>query len=248
MPTVLSSGTLRRGNHSDAVVVLQRALASLGYSVLPDSYFGPVTELAVKSFQASKGLTVDGVMGPSTARDIDLALGIAFPADVGDLIYIDLMYGLGDASTSAGMDVLAASLRALSPKLVVSPTVSWTERDALAARIRARNSKRNMLMANSMGANAIPMVTNACPDTTFELIAGYDATIFWSCPPFRSNVLHGILYHGMNWLNPIGHALYYPAFPDQIETVETYTLHQNVDDDLALHRHTIAAVQARLAA
>ncbi|MXV18533.1 peptidoglycan-binding domain-containing protein [Deinococcus xianganensis] len=43
-----------------------RQLAARGYAVTVDGSFGPSTESAVKSFQTSKGLTADGIVGPNT--------------------------------------------------------------------------------------------------------------------------------------------------------------------------------------
>jgi len=62
-----NGGTLRRGSTGDDVKVLQRALSAAGFDPGPvDGVFGPATERAVKSFQALKGLAVDGVAGPQT--------------------------------------------------------------------------------------------------------------------------------------------------------------------------------------
>lgn len=55
---------IRRGASGDSVVLLQTALALAGFPVT--SSFGPSTDQAVRAFQASKGLVVDGIVGPST--------------------------------------------------------------------------------------------------------------------------------------------------------------------------------------
>ena len=60
-------GTLRRGDHGDAVKALQEGL--ICYGVLTgrtDGSFGPGTEGAVKKVQEAEGLTVDGVAWPQT--------------------------------------------------------------------------------------------------------------------------------------------------------------------------------------
>ncbi|MFG1420296.1 peptidoglycan-binding domain-containing protein [Roseixanthobacter liquoris] len=68
---------LRRPFFKGAVVVaLQRALARNGVDPGPiDGAFGPLTSAAVLSFQVMKGLEVDGVVGPNTAK----ALGLSYP-------------------------------------------------------------------------------------------------------------------------------------------------------------------------
>lgn len=67
---LLSTGdtpTLRNGSSGTAVRRLQRALtAALGSALAIDGAFGPNTETAVRSYQTSRGLGVDGVVGPAT--------------------------------------------------------------------------------------------------------------------------------------------------------------------------------------
>jgi peptidoglycan hydrolase-like protein with peptidoglycan-binding domain len=51
---------------------LPDALKALGFNPGPiDGQFGTATEGAVKSFQQAKGITVDGVVGTITWRNID---------------------------------------------------------------------------------------------------------------------------------------------------------------------------------
>jgi hypothetical protein len=54
-------GLLQRGAHGPAVAALQRVLG-----VSPTGNFGPITAHAVRAFQRSHGLAVDGVVGPQT--------------------------------------------------------------------------------------------------------------------------------------------------------------------------------------
>ena len=57
---------IRRCDEGYAVFIVQNCLASLGYDVDVDGYFGPGTEQAVRQFQATYGLEVDGLVGPAT--------------------------------------------------------------------------------------------------------------------------------------------------------------------------------------
>lgn len=65
---------LQKGNSGSAVQALQRALNSAGVvpEITADGVFGEKTEAAVRHFQQSKGLLIDGVAGPKTFA----ALGI----------------------------------------------------------------------------------------------------------------------------------------------------------------------------
>jgi len=74
-PATLPEGVvLRRGAKGAEVRQLQEALVALGYSTAVDGKFGPATAQAVKSFQASSGLTDDGVVGPATLTALSAAI------------------------------------------------------------------------------------------------------------------------------------------------------------------------------
>ena len=63
---------LRRGSAGTAVIVLQLRLEELGFDPSGvDGSFGPGTERAVRAFQDFNGLTVDGVVGETTAAALN---------------------------------------------------------------------------------------------------------------------------------------------------------------------------------
>ena len=64
--TVNDQYPIRRCDEGYAVSMIQYALVRDGYPVDDDGYFGPGTEVAVRQFQASRGLEVDGLVGPNT--------------------------------------------------------------------------------------------------------------------------------------------------------------------------------------
>ncbi|ROT31861.1 peptidoglycan-binding protein [Micromonospora sp. HM5-17] len=62
-----STPTLQRNSTGTNVRRLQRALtAALGRTVAIDGIFGPDTERAVRDYQSSRGLDVDGIVGRNT--------------------------------------------------------------------------------------------------------------------------------------------------------------------------------------
>jgi peptidoglycan hydrolase-like protein with peptidoglycan-binding domain len=63
------------GTSGERVRQVQYVLRSLGHRIAVDGVFGRRTQAAVRAFQASKGLRVDGIVGPATAT----ALGLTQP-------------------------------------------------------------------------------------------------------------------------------------------------------------------------
>jgi peptidoglycan hydrolase-like protein with peptidoglycan-binding domain len=70
------SRLLRNGDRGTDVKQLQTWLNFLGYHVVPSGVFGSITRGAVKRFQASRHLTVDGVVGPITAQAVVAAVAV----------------------------------------------------------------------------------------------------------------------------------------------------------------------------
>ena len=62
--------TLKNGCTGNDVKWLQEAMTRIGYQLVTDGDFGPVTENKVKAFQKAAGLTVDGKVGPATRKAI----------------------------------------------------------------------------------------------------------------------------------------------------------------------------------
>ncbi len=57
---------LKQGSHGETVKTLQQAL-----KIEADGKYGPGTEKAVRSYQETKGLKVDGIAGPETLATLD---------------------------------------------------------------------------------------------------------------------------------------------------------------------------------
>jgi len=71
---VAVKGYLSIGDTGPAVKQLQENLIKVGFKLVADSNFGPFTENAVKTFQNSNGLLVDGFYGPATKDKLEKAL------------------------------------------------------------------------------------------------------------------------------------------------------------------------------
>jgi len=54
------------------VQALQERLLALGFEMIPDGSFGPMTDRAVTEFQRRHGLEADGVVGPGTRRELEI--------------------------------------------------------------------------------------------------------------------------------------------------------------------------------
>ncbi|MBI3181895.1 MAG: peptidoglycan-binding protein [Myxococcales bacterium] len=66
-PLTASQPTLRLGSRGPSVALLQQKLRAAGFDPGPvDGIFGQRTQAAVRAFQANRGISVDGVVGPVT--------------------------------------------------------------------------------------------------------------------------------------------------------------------------------------
>jgi peptidoglycan hydrolase-like protein with peptidoglycan-binding domain len=75
-----ASGLLKEGARGAAIRELQAFLNTLGFAAGPnDGVMGPLTVSAVEDFQASQGLTADGIVGPATRSEIS-SLASVIPA------------------------------------------------------------------------------------------------------------------------------------------------------------------------
>lgn len=107
---------LRRGESGPAVKKIQEALIALGFpvpNVGTNGVFGDETELAVRSYQESRGLRVDGVVGPETIRSLDN----------------EFYYGPSEPSISGAPEPHVSEVRTpLEPESPVQPAKAhWNE-------------------------------------------------------------------------------------------------------------------------
>lgn len=69
----LAGTVLSMGSSGPVVENIQKALRCAGHELVVDGIFGHCTKLAVMKFQAARSMTVDGRVGPNTARALDVA-------------------------------------------------------------------------------------------------------------------------------------------------------------------------------
>ncbi|NJL62011.1 MAG: peptidoglycan-binding protein [Methylacidiphilales bacterium] len=65
---------LQIGSTGTNVERLQGDLSRLGYEITVNGNFDTLTENAVKKFQQDRNITVDGIVGPETGRQLGMAL------------------------------------------------------------------------------------------------------------------------------------------------------------------------------
>ena len=58
--------TLRLGDRSGDVQILQQLLVKAGHDAVADGIFWQISGEAVRAFQAAHGLTADAIVGPAT--------------------------------------------------------------------------------------------------------------------------------------------------------------------------------------
>lgn len=230
MTKVIDFAPLKRGDKNEGVRTAQRALSAAGFSLTPDADYGGLTKTAVAAWAKTIGIEADG---QTINRDLASRLdAIPLPVAPEPNSYWFLLWGLGDKWTSSGMDVFGRGLRAGSNRRIVAPTVSWGNAQSVIDQIKKLPTNALINLAgNSLGANKLPVITNACPERKFTLVVGEDPTWNYFRPPFGKNVAHVLQFKGANWFNPLGHGSYTFAFPGQGEIITTYVVHQNIDDD-----------------
>jgi pimeloyl-ACP methyl ester carboxylesterase len=154
-----------------------------------------------------------------------------------------LPYGL---NYSAGLDVLSECIRGLGPNFMALPTFGWSEWRKIVSDIREQSiDTRIVICGHSMGANQTAAVAAAVGGRAIDLIAAFDPTIWYPVRDLGANVKRAICFHSTNIFSPFGHGRLRAGenFRGKLETFDTDDRHENIDDNLQLHRVTIDAVR-----
>lgn len=158
-----------------------------------------------------------------------------------------VMYGLGGAIFSSGMNVLASQLRKIGA--VVPDVYRWTQwRDIVSDIEKTPADAKIIIAGHSMGANAATWIAEATR-RQISLIAAYDPTIWAEVTPLGRNVAKAINFHGVSWFSLVGHAQLSVSagFKGELKTFNTSDRHEIIDDDNGLHAITVAEVKKLIA-
>lgn len=157
---------------------------------------------------------------------------------------IFVVMGQGGQLWSRGIMSLHARLAAHYPDLDVE-LWRWLDHREIVSRITEdRETKRNVLIGYSLGANAITWVAadlNAL-GAKVDLLVGYDPTVHSILSPIGSNVKKAVCYVQTNPLQIFGKA----RWTGNVEIVETRNLHILVQSDENLHRRTFQEINNAL--
>lgn len=114
----VKNNVLLYGSSGDSVKELQKLLNQNGYNLTADGVFGSKTQAAVKDYQESNGLTVDGKVGEQTMGALTGggASGSDAPASSNEFTYDDFSYD--DYKES---DTVSQAYAALQQQLAAKP-------------------------------------------------------------------------------------------------------------------------------
>jgi len=180
--------TLEPEDTGGAVRDLQAALAALGfYAETPDGGYGPATSSAVSAFQGDRGLTVDGVAGPDTARSLVAAVAEDATDDV-EAIERGLAAAVGEGrleeTTAKRYGTAAAD--ALERLATLPPgraaTVGRTLND-LAAQADAYDEHRALALFAMLETVAAHMAANPLPPAQVD-VRDADGVVYRYLPAY----------------------------------------------------------------
>ena len=111
--TTLLTRTLRSGYTGADVVLVQQALASLGYLQQVSGTYDAATMEAVRQFQKVHGLTVDGLAGTRTFAMLFSGAAVQYTGDVSSYQTLHIYYETADSSQTSAVQRMQQRLRDL---------------------------------------------------------------------------------------------------------------------------------------
>lgn len=164
-------------------------------------------------------------------------------------LFIALLRGLGDVATSAGIDTLAAKLRVKYPYAHVI-VYNWYDWQHTITDMRAQPPGTTFVVIGySMGANETTGISDA--GLPIKLLVAMDPTIWDTVSPLHGNVAKALLFHDVNPLNPVGHAVLTAGEgfdPHNLTVITIWNWHLNVDTDVQVQAHTLSAIEVAVGA
>ncbi len=101
---------LKQGDTGQGVKALQEVLNALGYSAgTPDGIFGGKTKTAVLKFQKDRGLTSDGVVGPSTLSSLSALYDRKHPPSTHAVKRGETLWDIGERYGISVANLMAAN-------------------------------------------------------------------------------------------------------------------------------------------
>ena len=178
---------LQVGDSGDAVRALQTALNEAGFGVPPDGLFGSTTRAAVVSFQSTRGLAADGVVGPATARllvdgDSATSRGTAHaPSDatvvrdgITNAVRVGRLSGRAGARYSRVLSQSLLQLGLLPPERAA--VLASVLRD-VAAQARSYDEPRALALFTMLETNARVLEASSLPASLAD-IEGADGAVY----------------------------------------------------------------------
>lgn len=255
--TTYQEGTLALGMTGSAVSELQTQLKTLGYyQKSVDGNFGSGTQTAVEKFQREHGLTVDGVVGPKTKKEIAKAVekATAPTAAPTAVTYRNLTTG----STGGDVTNLQNALKKLSYTVNITGTydsvtkaavVAFQKRNGLTADGVAGSKTQTRLYSGSAVAaapaapTAAPATPTPSPSTTTTASNGSTASV-----TVGSNRVTLHLLHWFNDIKPTIKAgqtiLVYEPVSGLSWTLRLYSLGRHADSEPLTAEDTANMVKA----
>ncbi len=234
-PEVKQWPLVKKGSSGADVEKLQKMLnEALGKKAAVDGDFGPITTNMVKEFQKKYDLVADGVVGFNTWHMLDKVTVTKVAKVEGPLavpvikegpkpVYVYVMYGLGGAMFSAGMEVVLAGNLRITKNVFCPPTFQFTEwREIVKAIKQQPIGSKTVVIGHSMGAAAATFVTDEVPvdllvlydlagmapsaigENTKRCIDIYD-TVFDLVPEWRVQAVKGYENRIERWTSQHGH-------------------------------------------